>query len=125
MIHIKNNKCPICLNENLSWHINISKSDMHMFKCGHGTCKSCYTKLNNSAKQFACPLCREPGQAFGVADVNLYQENGRCEWKTFAEWYNEYEIYIKSGAAKNVINNTTFGLQLKRLSKEARKVKAK
>ena len=26
MIHIKDNKCPICLNENLSWHINIIKS---------------------------------------------------------------------------------------------------
>ena len=44
-------------------------------------------------------------------------ENGRCEWKTFAEWYNEYEIYIKSGAAKNVINDT-LSLQTGKLSRK-------
>ena len=119
MIHISGNECPICLTEDLNWNINICKSDMHMFKCGHGTCKSCYIKLINTTKEFACPCCRTNEQ---------YYYNSICsietnKWTTFSEWYSEYEIYIKTGTANNVVKNSSFGKQLLRLIKENRKNK--
>ena len=57
-----NNKCPICLTEGLKWNLNIIKSDMHMFKCGHGICKTCYKQMQQTNRSenlcFSCPLCR-------------------------------------------------------------------
>ena len=117
MIHITGNTCPICLNENLRWNLNICKSDMQMFKCGHGTCKECYKKLRNSQNEFMCPCCRTGTQSHTVAFYS--QERGK--WTTFAEWYNDYETYIQSGVANNVVKNTNFGKQLLRLIKENRK----
>ena len=64
MIHVKDNQCPICLTDNLCWNLDIQKSDMQMFKCGHGTCKSCYTKWKTSKTEFTCPTCREIGQSY-------------------------------------------------------------
>lgn len=115
MIHIKGNKCPICLTEDLSWNLNICKSDLHMFKCGHGVCKSCFPKLKQVGA-FQCPMCREQGQKHYI---NM--EGGR-EWITFSEWYNEYEIFIKNGCAKNIIKNSNFGKQLKRLIRESKQI---
>ena len=89
MIHIKNNQCPICLNENLKWNLNIKKSDMHMFKCGHGTCKECYNTLI-STSEFSCPCCRATSQAY-TTGFNSSEIN---QWNTFAEWYQEYDIFI-------------------------------
>lgn len=113
MIHIENNTCPVCLNDNLSWNLNICKSDMHMFKCGHGTCKTCLPKLRECGA-FQCPMCKDEGQKHYIDADN------KNEWITFAEWYNEWEIYIKAGCAKNVIKNSTFGKQLRRLIKESK-----
>ncbi len=113
MIHIKGNKCPICLDENLEWNLNICKSQMHMFKCGHGTCKKCLYKLLEKGA-FQCPMCREDGQRHYI---NI---DGDREWITFSEWYNEYEIFIKNGCAKNVIKNSNFGKQLLRLKRESK-----
>ena len=116
MIHIKDNQCPICLTEELKWNIDICKSDMQMFKCGHGTCKTCYTNLIKTQEEFSCPCCRGREQLHMVAFCS--QEKGK--WTTFAEWFNEYEIFIKSGSANNIVQNTNFGKQLLRLMKEAR-----
>lgn len=113
MIHIKNNQCPICLNENLKWNLNIKKSDMHMFKCGHGTCKECYNTLI-STSEFSCPCCRATSQAY-TTGFNSSEIN---QWNTFAEWYQEYDIFIRSGAANNILKTTNFGKQLRRLIKE-------
>lgn len=120
MIHIKHNQCPVCLESGLSWNINITKSDMHMFKCGHGTCKSCFNKLRSSQKGFCCPLCRDSGQQYYLN----FQANGRGMWLTFAEWYNEYEIYINCGCANNILRYSSFGQQLTRLIRESKKIKA-
>ena len=112
MIHVCDNTCPICLKENLDWNIDIRKSKMHMFKCGHGTCKDCYTELISKCDVFKCPTCRENGQKHYI---NL---DGSKEWITFSQWYSEYEIFIKNGHAKNVIKNSVFGQQLIRLIRE-------
>lgn len=117
MIHIENNKCPVCLKDGLSWHLDICKSDMQMFKCGHGICKDCYIKLRNSQSEFSCPYCRENSQVNSIE----FGYDKREKWTTFAEWYNEYEIFIKAGVANNVVKNTNFGKQLLRLIKENRK----
>ena len=119
MIHIKHNECPICLERNLGWHIDIGKSDMHMFRCGHGTCKSCFNTLRSTTTGFSCPLCRDSGQQHYLN----FQSNKRGMWLTFAEWYNEYEIYIKAGSAHNIIRNSNFGKQLLRLIKESKRSK--
>jgi len=113
-VHITDNTCSICLTENLKWHIDICKSDMQMFKCGHGTCKSCYVKLKNVSAEFSCPLCRSQSQLHNTGFLTSKTE----KWTTFEEWYNDYEIYIKAGAANNIIRNTAFGKQLMRLYKE-------
>lgn len=115
MIHIKNNTCPVCMDENFNWNLNYIKSDIELFKCGHGTCKDCYKKMS---KDFKCCICRSEGQKHTIScDIQI------DEWKTFNEWYTEYEIYIKSGCAKNIINNTSYGKQLKRLYRESKKYK--
>jgi hypothetical protein len=122
MIHLKDNTCPICYDEELCWHLKYNKTDIEMFKCGHGACKKCFQKLNqyNLANQneFSCPICKTEGQ--------LHTTNIKCypsKWITFAEWYNEFDIYITSGCADNVIRNTIFGKQLLRLMDEAKKEK--
>lgn len=117
-VHITDNICSICLTENLKWHIDICKSDMQMFKCGHGTCKSCYVKLKNVSAEFSCPLCRSQSQLHATGFLTSKTE----KWTTFEEWYNDYEIYIKAGAAHNVIKNTAFGKQLTRLYKENKNI---
>ena len=115
MIHLTNNTCPICLDENLSWHVNINLSDMELFKCGHGVCKTCYNKLKNRKEEFRCSLCRETGQ------THFINFNKLADWNTFSEWYDEWEIYIKTGNAKKIIKNSTFGKQLIRLKREIKK----
>jgi len=116
MIHIENNTCPICLQEGLSWSSNYSKSQVEIFKCGHGTCKDCYKKIK-SQNSFSCPLCR--------GDEQLYKRGFITEavskWTTFAEWYDDFEIFIKCGKANNIIKNTAFGQQLYRLIQENKK----
>ena len=126
LINRKNNTCPICLTDNLSWNLNYSKTQMEMFKCGHGTCKQCFQKMQQMnrtcEKSFSCPLCREHEQQHttGFLTKNV------GKWTTFAEWYNEFEIYIKSGLANNIIRNSVFGKQLLRLNGlHARKNKSK
>ena len=117
MIHVTDNTCPICLKEGLKWHLNIRYSDVQMFKCGHGTCKECYKEMQNKIKDFSCPCCREKEQEFR----NRFSSDETDKWTTFAEWYNEFEIYIRGGAANNIVKNTAFGKQLLRLHKEQRK----
>lgn len=119
VIHLKNNECPICLETDKNWNINIYKSDMHLFKCGHGTCKCCFNKLRATESGFSCPLCRDEGQKYYLN----FQSNQQGMWLTFAEWYSEYEIFIKSGSANNIIHNTMFGKQLLRLIKESKNKK--
>ena len=121
MIHNNNNTCPICLTDNLKWNLNICKSDLQMFKCGHGTCKECYIKLKNMDTGFSCPCCREKEQKF----LLHFGCNKNEKWTTFSEWYNDYEIFITSGQAKNVIKNSSFGKQLIRLYKEDKRQKTK
>ena len=119
MIHVHDNKCPICLTDGLSWNLNHCRSQMEMFKCGHGTCKDCFHKLSshlNSDNSFTCPLCRGNEQKHRIGI--LTEETGT--WKTFAEWYSEFEVYIKAGAAKNVVKHSNFGRQLLRLVRETR-----
>ena len=113
MINITDNTCPICLTDNLFWNINYSKSDVEIFKCGHGTCKECYQEIK---KDFKCCLCREVGQEHRISF-----ESESNKWNTFNEWYSEFEIYIMSGVAQNIIDNSSFGKQLKRLFKKARR----
>lgn len=120
MIHVCDNECPICLKTG-SWNLNYQKSQMEMFKCGHGTCKECYKLLRTQNIldniSFSCPLCRGDEQQHRTGF--LTERTG--SWTTFAEWYNEFEIYIKSGVAKNVVKNSTFGQQLLRLIRESKK----
>ena len=114
MISITDNTCPICLKDGLKWNLNIRYSDVQMFKCGHGTCKECYREMQNKISEFSCPCCRGHEQhykdRFGSDETN--------KWTTFAEWYNEFEIYIRAGAGANLVKNTEFGKQLLRLRKE-------
>ena len=91
-----------------------------MFRCGHGTCKSCYIKLQNGAIGFSCPLCRGHEQLYTTGF--LTENTATMKWTTFAEWYNDYEIYITAGVAKNIIKNSVFGKQLLRLYKEGNKL---
>jgi hypothetical protein len=111
MIHIEENKCPSCLKNGLRWNLNICKSDMQMFKCGHGMCIDCYRKQKNEQKNkqenFSCPSCK----IYTIGDSP----------ETFSEWYSEYEIFIKAGSANKLVKNTSFGKQLLRLIKESRK----
>jgi hypothetical protein len=111
---------------------------MEMFKCGHGSCKDCYrkkkkktnfsnpvsvnpvyisTETNECIINFSCPLCRENEQHYSM---DFFTEN-TGKWTTFSEWYNEFEVYIKSGIAKNIVYNSTFGKQLLRLLRENKK----
>ena len=115
MINIKNNTCPICINDNLNWNLNYGKSDIELFRCGHGICKSCYKKLQ---KPFKCCLCRDEGQ---LHTVSINHETNK--WNTFNEWYEEYEMFIKAGCANNIINSSSYGKQLKRLYKQSKKCK--
>ena len=125
MINIEGNTCPICLISDLNWNLHINKSDVHMFKCGHGTCKSCFIKLNNSSSQFKCPLCREEGQKYKslIPDINDTPSYEIKECKTFAEWFDTYEIFITSGAFRNGLKHTNFGTQLIRLIKQSKQNK--
>ena len=60
---------------------------MQMFKCGHGMCKTCYTKLRSFQEEFSCPCCREQGQMHTIRFDSIQIGT----WITFAEWYEEYE----------------------------------
>jgi hypothetical protein len=117
MINIEHNTCPVCLTDELSWDLNHNKSQVEMFKCGHGTCKDCYKQLRMKTDCFSCPLCRGDEQLHKIGFLTA--ETGK--WTTFAEWYSDYEIYIKAGSAKNVVKNSTFGQQLLRLIRENKK----
>ncbi len=82
MINIENNTCPICLQEDLSWNLNYSKTQIEMFKCGHGTCKVCYQQMQQTNREqnkcFSCPLCREDEQQHTIGfltDSFLFQVN--------------------------------------------------
>jgi hypothetical protein len=121
MIHVKDNQCPICLTDNLCCNLDIQKSDMQMFKCGHGTCKSCYTKWKTSKTEFTCPTCREIGQSYS----NGFGLESSEKWDTFAEWYNHWEVFIKAGSANNIIKHSSFGKQLLRLVKETKQANLK
>lgn len=124
MIHAEHNTCPICLVDDLTWDLNYKKSQVEMFKCGHGSCKCCYKELRSKTSQstefkgyplsFSCPICRGDEQLHTIGFLTT--ETNR--WTTFSEWYSDYEIYIKAGTAKNVVKNSTFGKQLIRLIKE-------
>ena len=111
MIHIENNQCPICLKDGLGWNLNICKSDMQMFACGHGTCKDCYRKLKNQQEdrqeKFSCPSCK----ICIIGNTAI----------TCSEWYGEYEIFIRAGSANKLVKKSSFGKQLLRLIKESRK----
>ena len=121
MIQITDNQCPICMKENLVWNLNYDKTQMEMFKCGHGTCKACYKQLQQTnrsqSKSFSCPLCRGDEQQHTIAFFAKKTET----WTTFAEWYGDYEFYIKNGLANNVVRNSTFGKQLLRLVRKNRR----
>ena len=124
MININDNQCPVCLTDGLSWNLNHGVSQMEMFKCGHGTCKDCYRKIAPSTGcplSFSCPLCRGDEQQYTIG----FLTEGIGKWTTFAEWYSDFELYIKSGVAKNVVKNSTFGKQLLRLMKESRLSKSR
>ncbi len=123
MIHIENNECPICFTQGLLWNINHQKTQIEMFKCGHGICKECYKNMcianKTDERSFSCPLCREDEQQFSL---QLFTTQTGA-WATFAEWYSDYEIYIKSGSANNIVKNSAFGQQLLRLIRENPKTK--
>lgn len=119
MIHINNNQCPVCLTDDLKWNLNYNISQIEMFKCGHGTCKNCYRKIitnKESNKSFSCPVCRGDEQQY----ICGFMSDKTNSWNTFSEWYSDYEIYIKSGVAKNIVKNSRFGKQLLRLLRESR-----
>ena len=119
MIHINDNTCHNCQTPNLIWNLNYSVTHMEMFKCGHGLCKKCFLEIKND---FACPICKEGGQLH-TTEENDPERFGK--WISFAQWYNEFQIYIESGCATNLILNTAFGQQLLRLIKENKKSKKK
>ena len=118
LINRKNNTCPICLTDNLSWNLNYSKTQMEMFKCGHGTCKGCLQTMKQlnrkQGKSFSCPLCRGDEQQHTTGFLTTTNNVGK--WTTVAEWYNEFEIFINSGLADNIIRNSVFGKQLLRIT---------
>lgn len=114
LICICNNKCPKCCKDNLSWNLFYSSSDMELFRCGHGLCKDCYHLIKDD---FLCPVCGDMGQLQNSSNGHLELQN--C--KTFHEWYGDYGIYIESGAGQNIIRYTSFGKQLLRLIKAAKK----
>ena len=115
MIHLNDNTCYDCKRPGLKWNINYTVTDMEMFKCGHGLCKDCFGKIRNN---FRCPICNEDGQLHTTENP----ENIGT-WNSFAEWYDEYKIYIETGYADNIIQHTVFGKQLLRLMKENKKLK--
>ena len=63
--------------------------------------------------------CREAGVSHSV---HILEQNTE-KWITFAEWYNEFEIFITAGCGKNVVKNSAFGKQLMRLIRETKKKK--
>ena len=114
LICICNNKCQNCSKDNLSWNLRYSNSDMELFRCGHGLCKDCYCLIKDN---FSCPICGDQGQLHNGENGNYELE----KWKTFHEWYGDYGLYIESGMAQNIIKYTSFGKQLLRLIKDAKK----
>jgi len=111
----KNNKCPICLVNGLSWNVRYAKTHMEMFKCGHGTCKQCYKQIQILNKKkginFTCPLCREYDHEYRSS----FFTSSLKSWVTFDEWYDDYEIYINTNVTSNIIKNSVFGKQLLRI----------
>ena len=116
MINITGNNCPCCPKTNLSWNLNYDKTEVEMFKCGHGTCKKCYKEMCEESVCFSCPVCNEGEQLYNMR----FLTSSVLKWTTFADWYTDYDSYIKSGLAKNVVKNSTFGKQLLRLARVAR-----
>lgn len=116
LINVENNTCPVCRIENLSWNLHYSKTQMEMFKCGHGTCKECYKQLQQlnrkQGKSFSCPRCGEREQQYRSG--RLFSNESKS-WTTFAEWYDDWHEYIKMGIANNIVKNTVFGKQLLRI----------
>ena len=96
-----------------------------MFNCGHGTCKECFKHLQQNLItqniSFSCPLCREHEQPHTTGFLTTRTD----KWTTFAEWYNDFEVYINSGVANNVVKNSSFGKHLMRLIKESKPNKSK
>ena len=125
LINIENNTCSVCLTENLSWNLHYSKTQMEMFKCGHGTCKECYRKMQQKNirknRHFSCPRCGGHEQLHKISFITNTTNIGK--WTTFAEWYSEFEIYIQSGLANNIIKNSVFGKQLLRIRDKGRPLK--
>lgn len=115
MIHIKNNTCNSCQKTNLNWSLNYAKTDMEIFRCGHGLCKKCFSEIKNN---FECPICKDTGQLHTAPDPEYTKT-----WISIAEWYNEYQIYIESGCATNILKHTKFGQQLLRLLRENKEEK--
>jgi hypothetical protein len=121
LISVENNTCSICHTKELLWNLDYSKTQMEMFKCGHGTCKQCYRQMQllniKQDKSFSCPKCGEPEQQYRSGRLFT---NDTKSWTTFAEWYADYHEYIKLGLANNVVKNTVFGKQLLRIMKEVK-----
>ena len=121
LIIIENNTCPMCFRKELSWNLHYSKTQMEMFKCGHGTCKQCYRQMKllniKQGKSFSCPQCGEHEQLYRSGRLFT---NDTKSWTTFAEWFDDWHEYIKQGLVNNVVKNTVFGKQLLRIIKEVK-----
>lgn len=116
MIHICGNSCHACSKQNLKWSLNYGKSDIEMFQCGHGQCKECYRNNKVPNEEYLCPIC-------GIGELEykngFTKDSPISKWATFAEWYNNYDIYITSGMANNILRHTIYGRHLIRLMKES------
>ena len=120
MIHLSNNTCFKCSTNDLIWSLDYTKTDVEMFPCGHGLCKDCYTKLKDPTVEFFCPQCGTGEKKY----MNGFKKDSPiCKWATFAVWYDDFEVYILSGKADNILQNTVYGKQLLRLIRENRKIK--
>ena len=94
------NTCGICgENGYYSLHVpqrnHITYPKMELFRCGHGMCNTCLTKME-SISGFKCPWCRDTSTYI----LKTFGQNETCGTiNTFSEYTNHWQRYL--GRAMN------------------------
>ena len=114
LIQLFRNQCPVCFEENLSWHYNAKKSQLDVFKCRHYTCKECYLKMQD---RFSCPICRSKGQKY----LRTFGVVADRPWNTLDEWRLAFQGYIPDNINCDAgkIPKSSFGIIYADLIKKA------
>ena len=77
-INYGKNNCEICQEDcdyRVTKYWDMANTTMELFRCGHGVCRDCYTKL---PLPFKCPFCRDMGRCYktstGIDNTNTLRE---------------------------------------------------